>query len=131
MNGLRLRRCIVSVAVLVAASLASTTDLAAAGSGARPCGKTTNPEVQGKRIPKPPLEFWGTHRDQEVVVRVAVKADGAAVLQEVVSTPGRNYTAAALDALEDWMFVAGTCDGAPVEMSMTTSIKFEHGREHM
>ena len=95
------------------------------------CERRIDPKVSGMMIAKPPAEFWGTHRDQEVVLELLVKEDGSAVVRKVVETPGRNYTTSALEAIKEWTFEPGTCDGQPADMPFTARVKFEHDREHM
>ncbi len=79
-------------------------------------------------MPKPPPEFWGTHEDQSVVLDVIVAKDGSPTVRAVVNSPGRNYTAAALESIKEWTFEPGTCDGKPVAMPFTATVKFQHER---
>jgi hypothetical protein len=82
-------------------------------------------------MPKPPPEFWGTPKDHEIVLDLIVKDDGTSPLRKVVSGPGRNYTAAALEAVKEWTFEPGTCDGKPVGMPFTATVRFQHDRENI
>jgi TonB family protein len=83
------------------------------------------------QMPTPPAEFWGTREDQVVMLELLIREDGSASVQDVVSSPGKNYTSAALRAVKEWTFEAGTCDGKPVTLPFTVSVTFEHDREHM
>jgi TonB family protein len=94
------------------------------------CKTTTAPQVLMRQVPKPPPEFWANREDQEVTVVVLVEGDGSSTAKAVTKSPGRNYTEAAVEAIKHWTFEPGTCDGRPVQMPLTTTVRFEHDREH-
>lgn len=122
------RRVAALSAILVAASVQRSTGVSY---GEPRCANTTAPEVIALTRPTPPPEFWGTREDHVVVLELLVDRDGTHIFSGVSSTPGRNYTKAAVAAMRDRALRPGTCDGQPIQMPLTVTVSFEHDRDHI
>ena len=74
-----------------------------------------------------PPGFWDTHKDATVTLEMRIGNEGSVFDPRVIASPGDDYSALALQAIKNWRFRPALCDGQPIGITLTLTMKLEHG----
>ena len=108
--------------MLLAAAL--SVSLGVVGCSAHDCKQVGAPEQISSVGLRPPPEFWKTHKEGDVTLEIHVDAQGSVSRVHVLRTSGPDYTAVAVESVKQWQYRPAMCDGRPVPIDVTVSVRF-------
>ena len=92
-----------------------------------PNGQVADPQLRDKVTPEYPKRARRYHVAASVTLEARIMKDGSVSDVKVTSCTrrGLGFEEAASDAVRQWRYKPGTCDGKPIEVWFTVRVDFE------